>query len=200
MAINDVEHLVSTDISGSIVLLYGDIASSPIAPKRYPFWNPEEHKRIISLLEGSSPKALICATRRSMNVSSGNAYTYVLFEDGDFDIPSVIIDDTVVPELLNYVGTEVELVSKAFRFPERAFNVVGRINFGDRSDVLYKPRIVITAHIDTKFGTYGALDNGTGVTVLLLLAELLSDYMGKYAIELVLFNGEDYYSAPGQVQ
>jgi aminopeptidase YwaD len=33
-----------------------------------------------------------------------------------------------------------------------------------------------------------------------LLAELLKDYAGKYPVELVIFNGEDYYGAPGQVR
>jgi aminopeptidase YwaD len=32
-----------------------------------------------------------------------------------------------------------------------------------------------------------------------VLAELLKTYSGKLGIELIAFNGEDYYSAPGQV-
>ncbi len=59
--------------------------------------------------------------------------------------------------------------------------------------------MVITAHIDAKKGTPGAIDNATGVTVLLLLAELLGDHSGTPALELVPFNGEDYYSVPGQM-
>ncbi len=58
---------------------------------------------------------------------------------------------------------------------------------------------MVTAHIDAKKGTPGAIDNGTGVTVLLLLAELLSDYTGQYSLELVALNGEDYYAVPGQM-
>src|SRR6056297_2825241 len=50
-----------------------------------------------------------------------------------------------------------------------------------------------------KKGSPGTIDNATGVTVLLLLAELLKDHRGHYQIELVAFNGEDYYSAPGQM-
>ncbi len=62
-----------------------------------------------------------------------------------------------------------------------------------------KDRIVITAHIDTKIGTPGAIDNGTGVVIILALSGLLKDYAGKYPIELVIFNGEDYYASPGQI-
>jgi aminopeptidase YwaD len=60
-------------------------------------------------------------------------------------------------------------------------------------------RILISAHIDAKIGTPGAIDNGTGVVVLLLLAELLKDYHEGPVIELLPFNGEDYYSVPGQM-
>jgi len=35
--------------------------------------------------------------------------------------------------------------------------------------------------------------------VLLLLAELMRDYAGDKQIELVAFNGEDYYAVPGQM-
>ena len=59
--------------------------------------------------------------------------------------------------------------------------------------------MVVCAHIDAKQGTPGALDNATGVVVLLLLAELLQDYSGKLGLEIVALNGEDYYSAPGEI-
>jgi len=35
--------------------------------------------------------------------------------------------------------------------------------------------------------------------VLLLLAELLKDYVGERLIEIVALNGEDYYAVPGQM-
>lgn len=47
--------------------------------------------------------------------------------------------------------------------------------------------------------TPGALDNASGTVVLLLLAEMLKDYEAKLAIEILAFNGEDYYSAGGQM-
>jgi aminopeptidase YwaD len=36
--------------------------------------------------------------------------------------------------------------------------------------------------------------------VLLLLAELLADYVGNLGIEMVAMNGEDYFSNPGEQQ
>ena len=49
-----------------------------------------------------------------------------------------------------------------------------------------------------KPGTPGALDNGTGIVTLLLLAELLKEYAGGKCIEIVALNGEAYYSNPGE--
>lgn len=193
LAINTVNQLEKADIRDKIILLYGEIASEQIAPKNFPFWNPEEHQHLIALLEKGGPKALICATERN-SATAGGVYPFPLFEDGDFDIPSVYTKDTEGEKILAYAGKTVELISKAERIPETAFNVTGR------NSRQTKDRIVITAHIDTKIGTPGAIDNGTGVVIVLLLADLLKSYSGRYPIELVIFNGEDYYGAPGQVK
>ncbi|MCQ5003389.1 M28 family peptidase, partial [Escherichia coli] len=45
----------------------------------------------------------------------------------------------------------------------------------------------------------GALDNGTGVATLLTLAEQLVETKLNHQLEFVLFNGEDYYSMPGEM-
>ena len=57
----------------------------------------------------------------------------------------------------------------------------------------------ICAHIDSKMGTPGALDNASGTTVLLLLAELLADYRGSLGVDIAAINGEDYYSVTGEI-
>lgn len=200
LAINTISQLENTDIRDKILLLHGEIASKQIAPKNFPFWNPEEHQHLISLLEKGRPKALICATKRNP-CTAGGVYPFPLFEDGDFDIPSVYTKDTVGEELLRYTGENVKLNSRAKRIPATAFNVIARKSGESRtSDDSKEKRIVISAHIDTKIDTPGAIDNGTGVTILLLLAELLRDYSGPLPVELVLFNGEDYYGAPGQLK
>lgn len=193
VAVNTAGKLELVDIENKIVLLYGEIAFQQIAPKNFPFWNPEEHQYIVSVLERGAPKALICATERNSE-TAGGVYPFPLFEDGDFYIPSVYMKDTEGEKLLACSGKTVELISKTERISSTAFNVIGK-----QSDRM-KDRIVITAHIDTKIGTPGAIDNGTGVTVVLVLAELLKDYTGKYPIELVIFNGEDYYAASGQIR
>lgn len=193
IAIDSIEKLEKYDITGKIVLLYGEIAAMQIMPKNFIFYIVEDHQRIISLLEEGKPKAVITATHRN-SATAGGVYPFPLFEDGDFDIPSVYMKDTEGEKLLTCNGKTVKLESKAKRIPETAFNIIGKKEVGSDS------RIVITAHVDAKIGTPGAIDNATGVTTLLLLAEMLKDYRKKYNIELVAFNGEDYYAVPGQMK
>jgi aminopeptidase YwaD len=89
-------------------------------------------------------------------------------------------------------GQTVTLESSAERIPAVASNVSAFK--GARRD----RRAVCFAHIDAKPGTPGAIDNASGVIVMLLLAELLADYKGTLGIEIVALNGEDYYSSPGE--
>ena len=191
--IDTIQKLENSDITGKIILLYGEIAAQQIAPKNFPFWNPEDHQYIISLLERGRPLALVCATERN-SATAGGVYPFPMFEDGDFDIPSVFMKDTEGEKLLACAGKTVTLVSKAVRIPETAYNIIGKKGQGTED------RIVITAHIDAKIGTPGAIDNATGVTVLLLLAEMMKGYAARYPLELVAFNGEDYYGATGQIK
>jgi aminopeptidase YwaD len=193
VVIYSIDELEGADLSGKIALLHGDLAREQIMPKNFVFYNPEEHQRIVSILENSNVSAIICATGRNPALAGG-VYPFPMFEDGDFDIPSVFMKDTEGDKLAGDHGKVVILVSKAERIPETAYNVTGyKSSTG-------KQRIVITAHIDAKKGTPGAIDNATGVTVLLLISELLKEYESNYPIELVAFNGEDYYAVPGQMK
>ncbi|MDR2886816.1 MAG: M28 family peptidase [Bacteroidales bacterium] len=191
VAVDSIIRLEQTDITDRIVLLHGEIAAGQIAPKNFPFWNPEEHQHIVALLERGNPLALVCATGRNA-ASAGGVYPFPLFEDGDFDIPSVYMKDTEGERLLACAGQAVELISRTERIRETAFNIIGR------NSSRAEGRTVVSAHIDTKIGTPGAIDNGTGVAAVLVLAELLKEC--KHPVELVIFNGEDYYGAPGQLK
>ena len=193
VAVSSLEQLQTTNLSGRIALLHGEIAKEQIMPRNFVFYNPEEHQQLIAALDNSGLKAIICATGFNPTLAGG-VYPFPMFEDGDFDIPSVYMKDTEGDKLLAEAGKTVFLASKATRIPETAYNVKTLKKSTE------KQRIVITAHIDAKKGTPGAIDNATGVTVLLLLSELLKDYQGRYPVELVAFNGEDYYAVPGQMK
>ncbi|TDO73395.1 peptidase M28-like protein [Halanaerobium saccharolyticum] len=58
----------------------------------------------------------------------------------------------------------------------------------------------MTTHLDTKSGTPGALDSGTGIAIILFLSKLINSEMTDYCLKLLLLNGEDYYSTPGQIK
>ena len=187
-----VEQLESIDAHGKILLLHGELTKEQLMPKNFTFYNPDEHKHIIDLLETKQPAAIIAATTRNPELAGG-MYPFPLIEDGDFDIPSVYMTDEAGNRLAAHIGQTVSLAFEANRIPAKGCNVIA--HKGAES----ARRVVLCAHIDAKDNSPGALDNGTGVVVLLLLAELLADYVGELGIELVAFNGEDYYSAPGQM-
>ena len=192
VCISSVRDLEMSRPEGKIVLLHGEIAREQIMPKNFVFYNPESHRHIVSLLEQKQPAAIICATGHNP-VLAGGVYPFPLIEDGDFDIPSVYMKDTEGESLVHLEGNIVKVDSSAKRIQSKAYNLSAFK--GNRS----AKRIVITAHIDAKKGTPGAIDNATGVVVLLLAAELLRDYKGKHLVEIAPFNGEDYYAVPGQM-
>ncbi len=184
--------LEEVEMEGKILLLSGEIAREQLLPKNFVFYNPPGHRKIIALLEAGRPAALVCATGKNPALAGG-LYPFPLIEDGDFDIPSVYMTDIEGERLRFHRGKKAVFKSGCRRIPSFGENVIARRGRKEGG------RIVVTAHIDSKKGTPGALDNAGGVTVLLLLAELLKDYTGSPAIELTAFNGEDYYSVPGQM-
>ena len=186
------EELKAMDVAGKILLLRGEIAKEQLMPKNFSFYNPESHQQIIAMLEEKAPAAIISATKRDPALAGG-IYPFPLIEDGDFDISSVYTTDEEGAQIAALEGELVRLKFEATRRPSKGCNVVASKGMDPAS------KIVIFAHIDAKINTPGALDNATGVIVLLLLAELLSDKSFQKTVEIVALNGEDYYSAPGEM-
>ena len=184
------DDLIASQPQNSILLLAGEITREQLMPKNFPFYNPEHHQEVFRWLESKAPLAIITATSRNPELAGG-MYPFPMIEDGDFDIPSVYMKDVEGDILARAEGQEVMLSIRSERIPATGHNVIGRKG-PDTSR-----KIVLCAHIDAKDNTPGALDNGTGVVVLLLLAELLQDYSGKFQVELLALNGEDHYSAQG---
>ena len=192
VTVTTVADLESCQCTDKILLMRGEICAEQLMPKNFVFYNPDHHKRIYALLEERHPAAIIAATEKKPELV-GALYPFPLIEDGDFDIPSVYCTDVVGKEIAGNTGKVFRLATEARRIPSTACNVIARKN-------QEAPRkIVISAHIDAYWCTPGALDNASGTVVLLLLAEMLKEYNGKLAIEIVAFNGEDYYSAGGQM-
>lgn len=189
---SSLEELEHQEIAGNILLVHGELAKEQLMPKNFVFYNPEEHQKIIALLEKKRPAAIISATGRNAALAGG-VYPFPLIEDGDFDIPCVYTTEEEGKKILSCLGKPAILHSQSTRIPAKAYNVVAR----KQNQSL--ERIVISAHIDAKKGTPGAIDNATGVVILILLADLLKAYEGDKSLEMVALNGEDYYAVSGQM-
>jgi aminopeptidase YwaD len=204
--VSTVDELKQTDARGQVLLLLGELVREQLFPRGFPFYFPDEHEAVYAAVDRAKPAAVIAATGRNPEVAGG-AYPFPFIEDGTFPFPSAYMTDemgVLVAEAAASVR-EVHLRIDSHRVPATAEQVEARL--GETSRVAQgarvargrKGRILVTAHIDSKEGAPGAIDNAGGVTVLLLLARLLAEYTGPYEIELVPFNGEDYYAVPGQL-
>ena len=192
IAVSTIEELESINCEGKILLMRGPICSEQLMPKNFVFYNPEHHQKIIALLESLKPAGIITATKRSPE-QVGALYPFPLIVDGDFDIPSVYCRETVGDDLAARQGHTFRLKIDTSRMPSTANNIIAKLN----EDAAGK--VVVTAHSDAYEDSPGASDNASGVVVLLLLAEMLSDYRGETCIEIAALNGEDHYSAGGQM-
>lgn len=188
-----IEELESEAVRGAIVLLHGPIAAGQYMPRNFTFYNPESHRRVYRALDAFAPAAIVAATGRDPEMV-GSQYPFPLFEDGDLDIPNAYITDAEGARLLSRVASRARLRITSKRIPAVAEHVVATLpGTGDG-------RIVVTAHIDSRRGSPGALDNATGVATLLEVARLLAgEYAGVPSVEFVPFNGEDDYANPGEL-
>jgi aminopeptidase YwaD len=193
LAVATIDELEAVEATSPVLLVHGELTKEPLMPKHFPFYNPDEHKRIIRALESKQPVAIIAATSRNPQLA-GALYPFPWIEDGDFNIPSIYMTDGEATWLAAYVSSEVALDIHAQRIPATGCNVIARKGIHPTC------RVVVCAHIDAKQGTPGALDNASGIVILLLLAELLAEYRGNLGIELVALNGEDHYANPGEQQ
>lgn len=180
--VGSLEQLREIEITGKIAVLHGALVSEPLMPKSFVFWNPDEHKEIIALLENGRPLAVLTLSL------SAEQFVPVI-EDGDFLIPCGV----VMPESFHLLhdGISVNLCLDTDRQPAKCENVIAAYGRAGA-------KICFSAHIDTKPGTPGASDNAAGVAVLLALAREIAEREFPCRIEFVLFNGEDYYSTPGE--
>lgn len=66
-----VEQLADANLSGRIGILYGNLTTGTLTPKRFKAFNPEHHQRIVRLLEEKHPAATI--TVSLMNAVPGSS-------------------------------------------------------------------------------------------------------------------------------
>lgn len=190
--IKNIDELRACHGAGRILLLTDDLVREQLMPKGFIFYNPDHHKEIVRLLEEKGALAIVAATSGNPALA-GSLYPFPLIEDGDFTVPNCYMKDVDGKKLSSCEGTEIHLAINSECRDARGYNIIARK--GDLS----KGKVILCAHIDSKSGTPGAIDNATGIIILLMIAEMLAKY-ADIAVEIVALNGEDYYSIPGQME
>ncbi len=191
VAVSSTGQLKRARCEEKIVLLRGEIAEEPLMPSGYPFYFPDKHKEIYALLDERRPAAVLAITGKH---PACGLEPYPLFDDATFRIPSAYMAEAAVAEILAATG-KLRLKIDSKTFPETGEQIVAIKKAAGES----KGKIVLFAHMDTAYGTPGALDNAAGVAVLLRAMLHLKDYAGPYDLEFIPFNGEDSPMVKGQL-
>lgn len=184
IAIKSLNELKSSDLSGKIAVLSGELAMEPLMPKNFPFYQPESHQEIIRLLEEKNPEAILFIS------PDNNAIPVIV--DGDFHIPSGTVPAGYGNILLENSDHTIELMMNTASYQARAANVICRTPGVGK-------KIILCAHLDTKYYTPGALDNASGASALMILADRLRRGAPQNPLEFVFFNGEECYNIPGEM-
>lgn len=188
-----VDELEALTDPGAILLMHGEIAADQITPRNYPFYLDERSARVLAALDRARPAAVIAATDRTLVAAAASPFP--ISEDGDFGYPSAYLHERDSGPLLAHAAETVRLRIDSHTRPVPSEQVVARLQGSTRGS----RRVVVCAHIDSHYGTPGALDNATGVAALMALADLLGETPPALDVELVPFNGEDDYSAAGEL-
>jgi aminopeptidase YwaD len=176
--IGTVAELEGADLAGRIGVLYGDLTKGTGYGARSAYYFPERDRKIIGILEGKRPAALI-------TVRANPASTERLIRDWDFAIPSVTVSAQVGLTLLRAGDGELRLQTQSQRSPGQFCNVVAR-KAGTRPH-----QVLVMAHFDTMADSPGAGDNGSGVAAMLSLAEGFAASELALSLECIALNGEE---------
>jgi aminopeptidase YwaD len=173
------------ELHGRLLCLHGELATTPVMPRDFPFYFPEEHRVLLETLDELRPAGIIALTGKHPLCGLD---PYPLFDDGTFGIPNAYASH---PGSL-YEGP-LEIVLDSRSVPSAGRQLVFSRNGASTQQV------VVCAHVDTKYGTPGALDNAAGVATMLALMERMRNVELPFGIDFVPFNGEEYFGVSGQL-
>jgi aminopeptidase YwaD len=188
--VRTVDDLRRPDLTGSVLVATGELTTAPLTPKRYPFYQSDHDAEVIEAIESARPQVVLAITGTHPDLC-GAVDPFPWIEDGDFPIPAASVRAAEAGLLLTHEGDIASVEVEAERRPSVAQNVVARRG-------PHGARLTIAAHIDTKPGTPGAVDNAASVAALVLAAERLGDRPLPIGVELLAVNGEDHFAAPGE--
>ena len=189
--VRSLEELETEKCQDCIFVVGGELVTMPLQPKEYPFYYPDEHRCLIELFERIQPAAIIASTGKH---ALCGLQPFPLFEDGNFLIPSAYVPEAVFDELQCNDKDRTAWVSiQTINKQQNSYQLVAK-----KRNKRNHGRIIVCAHMDTKYHTQGALDNAVGVAVLIGVAARIVG--SNYDIDIVPFNGEEYYEASGEVE
>lgn len=178
VAVGTLTELEAADLAGQIGVLYGDLTKGTGLSCRHAFYFPERDGQIMDLLEEKAPAAVVTVHSKIGSLER-------LLRDWEFPIASVTVPAEVGLALLRPSQPTVRLRINSHRSPAQACNIVAR-KAGSGPE-----RAVVLAHLDTAHDTPGAIDNASGVAVLLALADLLAADDLSVGLEWIAMNGEE---------
>jgi aminopeptidase YwaD len=190
-AVESVAELREREVAGSLLVIRGPLAQEPFMPRDFPFYFPDEHREFLDLLLEKRPAGLLALTGKHPLCGLS---PYPLFEDGNLGIPNAYASD---PE-----GVIAEAATAEIALNSKALPAAGRqlvFSRPGRGEGAVTARVILAAHMDTKYETPGALDNAAGVATLVSVMERLRDVALPFPLDVVPFNGEEYYEVSGQL-
>ncbi len=170
--------LEKAGINGKTVLLYGELTHTPLLPKNFKFYTDERSAKIVSILEEKRPAVIL-------TLCNDFARQVPIIEDRDFLFPSMTISPDTALELMKKRGEKVRIVIDSEYTDAQSANISGMLQ--GKSD----KKLLIMAHCDSYYTSPGAMDNGTGVAMLMLLARALAGEKFDTGIEFLAINGHE---------
>ncbi len=180
--------------SGSVLLLLDELASEPLTPRGYPFYTHPEHSALLDALETSGALAVVAATGR--HPMAGALSPFPLIEESGIALPTAYLHEGAGTRLARFAGESSRIMIDSRTLPSSGSQPIGLLADGKAAGPV---TVVVSAHVDSKPETPGALDNASGVATMLAVAALLRKRALPCAVEFVPFNGEDHALAPGEV-
>lgn len=187
------QELEAADCTDRVLFLTEELSKEQLQPKDYPFYYPDEHKQIIDCLEKKKPCAIIAVTGQSC---ASGLDPFPVIEDGNFHIPVGSIKKECFAEIRALLeGGEVRIEICSENQDSTAMQLIA-----SKKAAALQGTITICAHMDSKYDTDGALDNASGVVTMLLAAKQIAEkWDGRYDIDIVPFNTEEYYAPTGEL-
>jgi Iap family predicted aminopeptidase len=170
--------LEAAELAGRIGIMYGDLTKGNGFSTRRAVYFPERDQKVMRMLEKKKPAALI-------TIYSKTGCFERLIRDWEFPIPSATVPAEVGLALFRHLDQTLRLKIDSHQSAGQFCNVMAtRAGTGPE-------RIMLLAHFDTMHDTPGAIDNGSGVAVLLALAESLARGHLPVGLEWLAVNGEE---------